>query len=113
MPKALIAGLAKVFVQLTQGEEPDLGFLNDEVKKEINRYFYLFYNKDIEEEPQGDRHLHDLLEFNKLDKSAILSENNTELYLSKQNLASVCRMSKFYKLGIIPTLLKKLDLSNN
>ena len=66
--QALIAGTARVFVELLGDNEVDAEIFagNDSVRREINRYFHLMRDKYVENWPKGEVWLQDLLEFKKI-----------------------------------------------
>ena len=59
--------MARIFAELCVGQEPDLSSFNDDIKKEINRYFYLLNDVYIAGEAEGEMWLEDLIEFKKID----------------------------------------------
>ncbi len=108
--KPIISAMARIFAKLTQGNEPDLGFLLPEIRREINRYFYLLYDRYIGGEQEGDVWLQDLIKFKKIDLHSKIKGN--KLNLTSLSLVSTCKLGKF--LGFIAgASIFIIDLSGN
>ena len=92
--QAIIAGTARVFVELLGDNEvdPEIFPGNDSVRREINRYFYLMHDKYVESWPKGEVWLQDLLEFKKINVKERV--HDFKLDLSGLSLSYACPLAE-------------------
>ncbi len=109
--KPLISAMARICAELTGGNEPDLGLLSSDVRREINYYFYLLYGRYIEGEPKGGVWLQDLIKFKRLDMDIGALVLGGTLELESLSLAHICRLGKLLKLS--KDVIFRVNLSGN
>ena len=96
----LISAMARIYAELTEGNELDLGVMSLDAGREINRYFYLMYGRYIEGGPKGDVWLQDFI---KPKREEISEEyqvrNGVYITLENLSLAHICRLGKLQELS--------------
>ena len=111
--QAIIAGTARVFVELLGDNEVDAEIFpgNDSVRREINRYFHLMRDRYVESWPKGEVWLQDLLEFKKINVKERVRD--FKLDLSGLSLDYACPLAELAKYGLDYASLTVVDLGNN
>ena len=111
--QVLIAGTARLFVELLDENEVDPGIFdgNDSITREINRYYYLMHDKYVEGWPRGEVWLQDLFKFKKINIEKILK--GYTLRSERQSLSYACPLSWLTKYGIVSADLTIVNLRDN